>query len=391
MACGAIQRNQNGKRVHSLLPDLLSTYYIHRIRLLGPFGVPFLLSIPVLYLSIQSFLRIRKTRLHLLRSRPECPTSPTKNPRTGSQFPTTWKNSRVSLRDVVKMPVTLALAISKKSSVASMRVWKGMGTKKCAAVSAVDGVGMPMNAVASKETCPRGRSIQTTRSVALSLPPTALPLALLRSDGGSSESFPSASDIVIRRVGFGGNGERNTHDITLESRRSLSSKFSRESENRNSNSSSAFPTFAKDESPPEMKSSSDSKSTSTKDGVPIDGEPLATGTPANQMFRISLVGEDDGAEVDVHRGPACSKRDARRSKLHTIKLVASESVSVDERQNDDGEKVDLRFVVDAEAALTGVEDTKDDSMEKISIPSVTKKRPSSMIFTLDGKLHDFSS
>jgi len=394
MACGAIQRNQNGMKISFLLRDLFSTY-IYRIRLLGPFGVPFLLSISVLYLSIQSFLRIRKTRLHLLRSRPECQTSPTNNPRTCSQRPTAWrKKSRVSLRDVAKMPITLALTISKKSSLASMRVWKGMGMRKCAAASAVDGVGMSMNVVASKEIRPQGhRSLQITRSVTQSLPPTALPLALLRSDDGSLESLPSASDIIIRSVGFGDKGERNTHDITVESRRSLSSKFSlrdRESASdvRKSNSSA----FARDESPPpEMKSCSDSKSTSTKDRVPNDGEPHVTGSPASQMFRISLVDEDEEAEVDVHRGPAGSKRDARSSILHTIELVAGESVSVDERQTDDEEKVDLKFVVDAEAALAGVEDTKDDFMEKLSTPSVTKKRPTSMIFTLDGRFHDFSS
>jgi hypothetical protein len=139
----------------------------NRVRLLGPYGIPFPLSAPVLYLSVQSCLRIRKTNLHLLRSRPESATFTSALPRANAEQRTAqWKRSRVG---AAMPPIRLALTVSKKSSVVSMGFWKRSGMKMGAA--SVDAAA-PIGPECLGDGC--GRS------------PTPLPLALLRSSSDSS-------------------------------------------------------------------------------------------------------------------------------------------------------------------------------------------------------------
>jgi hypothetical protein len=259
-----------------------------------------------------------------------------------------------------------------------MRLRKGLGTKKSVAPSAVDGVEVTTKVVTVREPDFQDQgevhSLQATRT----LTPTPLPFALLRSYGGSPDRSPNGSAIVV------GDGDetKNSLDVQLESRRSLSKFCLQEGESdldhRKSNASSAFPPFANDETPaPIVESSSDSKSTSSKDRVLIDEERLTTG----------VVNVGDEAEADMYPRSACPKLDARHSSLHTADQVRSKPIFVEERQDDDDEKIDLMSVIDVEAALPIVED--DFMVKKLPLPSAARiKSPTSMVFTLDGKYHD---
>lgn len=352
----------------SLVSSRFSRFYVCRVQLLGPSGIPFLFAIPVLFITVQSFFRIRRINLHLLRSRPEFEISPTTLSRTGSQCPMAWKkSSRASVQNLVRIPLFLAASISRKSSAVSLRFWKGAGMKKNASASAV-GVVEAQNEGTN--------SFRPGRMFTPSLPPTPLPLSFSRSGGGSSESSPNGSEIVMgNTIRIGGDGGRtilDEHDIALESRQNPSRLSIQDCELRDTSSTLFFPylTFGKT---PAVNVQSRSDLRLPRHAV---RDPGPTTTPAAKNFRISV--------VDVARETACSRLDSQHSNPTTID---GDSLSVADVRRVDG-KIELKVVTDVESAPAVVDtmDAEDGSgIENLSIPDDGKNLPSQMIFTLGGE------
>lgn len=312
---------------------------------MGSSGIPFLLSIPLLYQSTQSYIRIRETNLHLLRSRPE-----TSNALCRMSHKS--RTRRASLKDVAMAPVGLVLTLSRKSSMVSMSSLKGERTEKKGPI--------PVTVISGRETLQRRGHSFSFRPKS----PTISPLPLVFSRSSEAGSRPTAS-INLSRMSFGA----GVSSLRLEGRNSSRFSFPQGILHLDDTSShvSAFPTFASaGDGPPAV----DSK-VNVGGGIGEVDDRGPTSEIRQDIIRVSLVDEDEDypkEEVDD---------------MHGIDLITSESASVVE------EKVNFGSMIDVEAAGGGATDFVLDYSRTGSESPNVKRTPTTMSFSANGQFSFF--
>ena len=153
--------------------------------------------------------------------------------------------NRLTLREAAMMPVNLALTVSRKSSILSMRVLKGEKT-------ALDG----------SRTRIDGKDLQRQQERISGDPPLPLPLTSLRVkvNGGSRSASPNSS-VTGGHIEIAQSGNNRSSFRVEDTERRLSrtsSYFSFQGgeldvDERSSDVSSSFPAFANDYQPVDLK------------------------------------------------------------------------------------------------------------------------------------------
>lgn len=287
--------------------------------------------------------------------------------------------NRFTLRDAAMMPVNLALTISSKSSMLSMRVLKGEKTT-------LDGSGTRVDR----------KDFQRQQDRISRSPPLPLPLTSLRAkvNGGSRSVSPNSSvtggPTEIAQSGSNRSSLRDTERWLSRTSSHFSFRGGElDVDEQNSDVSSSFPTFANDGDKP----------VDPEKGVAATIDDLQEGGGEVQAQPVCRAQADvfQTGVVDIMPRPSSSRTDHdEETSMHRIELLTNES-GTRTLFEEVREKIDLKSMLEVGGGIQDkrgcpdfsgtVEDGLDEEADHLQTHSLSPKNtPTSMVFSINGEL-----